>query len=243
MDLTRAGLGSYGFDTVPREKRQRENPSHFASYSDCRRIFQVYEVLLSWISKGDYEWPGDHKEVRRLLRRSDSYRPVLRPFIEEIDRILDCGANSYNTAKRYLKVRKILQFKSPEEMYDQLKKRSELLKQRDERLEFEQIRREELERARLQAVRTKIRAEIEDELRAKIGQELGFQDAGDEQRLIPESVKFKVWRRDGGKCVRCGSQRGLEFDHIIPFSKGGSNTARNIQLLCESCNRSKSDSI
>jgi hypothetical protein len=56
---------------------------------------------------------------------------------------------------------------------------------------------------------------------------------------ISDEVKLFVWQRDGGKCVKCGSQFNLEFDHIIPFSKGGSNTARNIQLLCEQCNRSK----
>ncbi len=60
---------------------------------------------------------------------------------------------------------------------------------------------------------------------------------------IPDDVKIFVWRRDGGKCVRCGSKENLEFDHIIPISKGGSNTARNIQLLCERCNREKGDSI
>lgn len=60
---------------------------------------------------------------------------------------------------------------------------------------------------------------------------------------IPEDVRFEVWRRDGGKCVKCGSQKNLEFDHIIPFSKGGSSTARNIQLLCQDCNRHKSDKI
>lgn len=60
---------------------------------------------------------------------------------------------------------------------------------------------------------------------------------------IPEEVKFEVWRRDEAKCVLCGSQTKLEFDHIIPFSKGGSNTARNIQLLCETCNRKKGSTI
>lgn len=62
-------------------------------------------------------------------------------------------------------------------------------------------------------------------------------------RFISDEVKEFVWRRDQAKCVKCGSQDRLEFDHIIPFSKGGSNTARNIQLLCEKCNRSKHDSI
>ena len=55
---------------------------------------------------------------------------------------------------------------------------------------------------------------------------------------IPDDVKMFVWQRDGGRCVQCGSQENLEYDHIIPVSKGGSNTARNIQLLCEKCNRS-----
>ncbi|WP_229724707.1 HNH endonuclease [Winogradskyella forsetii] len=53
----------------------------------------------------------------------------------------------------------------------------------------------------------------------------------------------KVWNRDGGKCVKCGSQEKIEFDHIIPFSKGGSNTYRNLQILCEQCNRGKSNNI
>lgn len=62
-------------------------------------------------------------------------------------------------------------------------------------------------------------------------------------RSIPGSVKDAVWRRDQGRCANCGSQRRLEFDHIIPYAKGGSNTYRNIQLMCETCNRAKSDSL
>ena len=60
---------------------------------------------------------------------------------------------------------------------------------------------------------------------------------------IPESVRIQVWRRDGGKCARCGSREKLEYDHIVPISRGGSNTARNIELLCEQCNRSKGAKI
>jgi len=60
---------------------------------------------------------------------------------------------------------------------------------------------------------------------------------------IPEEVRVAVWRRDGGKCVKCGSRENLEYDHIIPVSKGGSNTVRNIELLCEKCNREKHDNI
>lgn len=64
-----------------------------------------------------------------------------------------------------------------------------------------------------------------------------------QRERIPERTRMFVWRRDGGKCVRCGGRDGIEFDHIVPVSKGGGNTARNIELLCESCNREKSDQI
>ena len=60
---------------------------------------------------------------------------------------------------------------------------------------------------------------------------------------ISKDAQSFVWNRDGGRCVECGSNENLEFDHIIPVSKGGSNTARNLQLLCEPCNRRKGASI
>jgi 5-methylcytosine-specific restriction endonuclease McrA len=65
----------------------------------------------------------------------------------------------------------------------------------------------------------------------------------DNRQPIPDDVKMFVWQRDNGRCVKCGSNKSLEFDHIIPFSQGGSNTARNLQILCETCNRSKGGNL
>ncbi|MCF8098546.1 MAG: HNH endonuclease [Desulfarculaceae bacterium] len=63
-------------------------------------------------------------------------------------------------------------------------------------------------------------------------------------RLIPSSVKLEVWKRDQGRCVKCGSEKNLHFDHVIPYSRGGSSlVADNIQLLCAKHNLSKRDKI
>lgn len=64
------------------------------------------------------------------------------------------------------------------------------------------------------------------------------------RRVIPTHIKLEVWKRDGGKCVICGAEDDLHFDHIIPYSKGGSsNTVDNIQLLCARHNLQKRDKI
>jgi hypothetical protein len=58
-------------------------------------------------------------------------------------------------------------------------------------------------------------------------------------RYIKNETKTEVLVRDNHKCQSCGSDKKLEFDHIVPVSKGGSSEANNLQLLCRSCNRSK----
>lgn len=63
-------------------------------------------------------------------------------------------------------------------------------------------------------------------------------------RLIPPRVKQHVWERDHGQCVKCGGTSNLHFDHLLPFSLGGSSlVAENIQLLCARHNLQKSDRI
>ena len=61
-------------------------------------------------------------------------------------------------------------------------------------------------------------------------------------RYISLTTKKIVFSRDGGICKCCSSSLQLEYDHIVPFSCGGSNLPSNIQLLCQRCNRSKSNS-
>ncbi|MCX6120700.1 MAG: HNH endonuclease signature motif containing protein [Ignavibacteriales bacterium] len=63
-------------------------------------------------------------------------------------------------------------------------------------------------------------------------------------RIIPTHVKVEVWKRDKGKCQLCNSNKNLHYDHVIPFSKGGSSlTSKNIRLLCARHNLEKSDKI
>ena len=58
-------------------------------------------------------------------------------------------------------------------------------------------------------------------------------------RYIPKSVRQRVLIRDEYRCVKCSSQKDLQFDHIVAVAKGGSNEEGNVQLLCKRCNQMK----
>lgn len=97
---------------------------------------------------------------------------------------------------------------------------------------------EKIEKEKRRQLKTKVRKELIEKGILSSLNELDLK-----REPIPQEVLDRVWNRDGGKCVKCGSQEKIEFDHIIPFSKGGSNTYRNLQILCEQCNRGKSNNI
>lgn len=66
----------------------------------------------------------------------------------------------------------------------------------------------------------------------------------DHTRLISSEIKREVWKRDCGKCVICGDNKNLHFDHDLPFSKGGTSlSVKNVRLLCMTHNLQKSDNI
>lgn len=58
---------------------------------------------------------------------------------------------------------------------------------------------------------------------------------------IPSYVRYGVWHRDCGRCQWCGSTHDLQFDHIVPWSNGGTDRSDNLRLLCAGCNEARSN--
>ncbi len=57
---------------------------------------------------------------------------------------------------------------------------------------------------------------------------------------------LKVVRRDGQICQICHTpvpDNQVEFDHVIPFARGGATTADNLRLVHAMCNNEKSDAL
>jgi hypothetical protein len=65
-------------------------------------------------------------------------------------------------------------------------------------------------------------------------------------RYIPFKTKIRVVRRDNHTCQNCGKHLKddeVEFDHVIPISRGGSSEEHNIRLTCHDCNSDKGDRV
>lgn len=62
-------------------------------------------------------------------------------------------------------------------------------------------------------------------------------------RQIPPDTRMEVYARDHGRCSNCETRDNIQYDHIIPFSWGGSNSPENLQLLCKRCNLIKSSNL
>ena len=107
--------------------------------------------------------------------------------------------------------------------------------QEEEEREKEKIRQKLLKQKKQRELERKVQQEMID------SGELSME--GTKRRHIPHSVVSEVYRRDGARCVICGSMENLQLDHIIPFSKGGADTAENLQILCQKCNLEKSNKI
>ena len=127
---------------------------------------------------------------------------------------------------------------TPEEIEEILrirKVKAERWKKRKKELEKEEMERKILERHRKRELEKAVRQNLIDR-----GLLYGEQT---KRPHIPQEVVDAVYKRDGGRCVRCGSTENLQLDHIVPFLKGGATSVENLQLLCQKCNLEKSNHI
>lgn len=67
-----------------------------------------------------------------------------------------------------------------------------------------------------------------------------------ERTLIEPHIKRQIRERQNEKCAYCGTRRQLKHmtvDHIIPLSKGGTDSLDNLQCTCKLCNRLKDNML
>ncbi len=66
-----------------------------------------------------------------------------------------------------------------------------------------------------------------------------FKDRAD----IPDATRHAVYKRDGFRCVACGSGEDLSLDHVWPYSLGGEDAMDNLQTMCRPCNCRKGATV
>lgn len=216
-------------------------------FEDAARLIVASQIgstsLLQRRMKLGYNQAGrimDQLEAAGIVgeNQGSKARDVLIKTESELQNYFEYGILSYSSGADQINMRSFY-----EEHRNEIEaKKEELLQQlEDEKLrnEKEQIRQELLEKERKRKLQREVLKELIDE--GAIFNAVTDKDG--KRESIPQDVMDKVWNRDGGKCVICGSQENLEFDHIIPFSKGGATTYRNLQILCKKCNIEKSNNI
>jgi hypothetical protein len=63
----------------------------------------------------------------------------------------------------------------------------------------------------------------------------------EERAPIDPIVRRAVFTRDRFRCQWCGADCGLQLDHIVPWSAGGSDSPDNLRTLCSKCNTRRSN--
>lgn len=116
------------------------------------------------------------------------------------------------------------------------------IKRKEEKIERLKTEHEK-ERIRQKLLQKKRKKELEKEVINELLDSGELFPESSKRPPVPKEVADTVWNRDQGRCVYCGSTINLHFDHIIPFSKGGSTNVENLQILCEKCNHEKSNKI
>lgn len=180
------------------------------------------------------------------IRKEKEFKKIADKQAEEINKQIELN-------KKIFEEEKLKQLEIQKEKDKQKAKREEEDRIKEE-LRFQRLREEE-KRKEIEHKEYIKRKILENEKKKQLEKEAIQEliDAGlidnnhysgkNIRESIPTHVKIEVWNRDKERCVKCSSNTNLEFDHVIPVSKGGANTTKNLQLLCMNCNRKKSNKI
>ncbi|MCZ8089038.1 HNH endonuclease [Flavobacterium sp.] len=245
---------SLGFDER-NEKRKHEK--FLKDKAEKDRIVKIKIELER--KKKQEEWDNlTDKEKEKIItqkkkadqeRRDKIYNEIRESIKAENDAKKLAEENKLKEAQKKVQEEeneRIKQLKLIEEKEEKEKeiaeKRIALLKEQKEKKEKEQkelIKRKILENERKKQLESEA---IQELLEAGLIDN-NYYSGKNIRESIPTEVKVAVWQRDKERCVNCYSNSNLEFDHIIPVSKGGANSIKNIQLLCRNCNRTKSNKI
>lgn len=201
-------------------------------------VFSVVRGIIRWIRRlrAEEQQQGLAEELQSQLaeakdqnrirvRNEEGKRPFRRIWRKVRDVVLAHVAQFY------------LFWQSERLRAEERRRAKEQLRAEKRRLAEEQLRADE------QRWSEKRRQEQEEAIKSFLELMRGGEDRLERRsRSIPQPVKIAVVTRDGGKCRRCGSTQDLQYDRIVPNSRGGSSTdVNNIQLLCGKCSSLKSN--
>jgi hypothetical protein len=200
-------------------------------------VFSVVRGIIRWIRRLRAEEEqglaeelqsqlAEAKDQSRIqVRNEEGKRPFRRIWRKVRDVVLACVAQFY------------LFWQRERLRAEERRRTKEQLRAQKRQLEEEQRRADE------QRWSEKRRQEQEEAIKSFLELMRGGENRLERRsRSIPQPVKIAVVTRDGGKCRRCGSIQDLQYDRIVPNSRGGSSTdVNNIQLLCGKCSILKSN--
>ncbi|KAA6228128.1 DUF262 domain-containing protein [Campylobacter sp. LR286c] len=181
---------------------------------------EILELALSWITGISYEKKGDDKAICEYMAK-------VAKDEKNSDKLWGYFCNVIDWVEmKFPKYRKEMKGLEWGLFYNEFKDKS--------------LDKDELEE--------KISALMQDdEIQSKKGI-YAYALSGNEKHLnlrtFSENIKREVFEAQNGICKKCNKKcdiEQMEADHIKPWSEGGKTEKQNCQMLCKTCNRTKSN--
>lgn len=145
------------------------------------------------------------------------------------------------TFKTEVRERASISFQCSKELFENIKRCQELLRHKHPNGRLEDVVSDLVEQF-LDKKDPKRKEDVKKKTTVKTEKEIKPEK---HSRYIPAEVKRRALRNANYQCtfesqgVRCKATAFLEFDHKVPFSRNGKNTADNIHVLCSAHNKFK----